>query len=244
MAKLRVHNIESGPASSDVALGISGDTVAVSSDSLKLNTWKDSGGNTLFVSDGAGTLSNVNSTFSGAGPKLILSQTADASTSISFTANIDSTYDKYMFIYVNINPATNSQALTFNGSTDGGSNYNVTKTTTAFSAHHQEDDGDAGLNYRGGDYDLAQSTSYQYLTSSTGNEADEGASGILYLYAPSSTTFVKQFYSRSETYNGSNEIWDLFIAGYMNTTTAVNAIDFKFTSGNINEGTIKMYGVS
>ena len=111
MAKLRVHNIESGPASSDVALGIAGDTIAVSSDSLKLNTWKDSGGNTLFQSDGSGTLSNVNSAISGDGPKLILSQTASTSSSIEFTSGITSTYDKYISIWVNVVPSSNNHRL-------------------------------------------------------------------------------------------------------------------------------------
>ena len=104
MAKLRVHNIEPSTGT-DVAFGTTGDTIAVSSDSLKQNVWKDSGGNTLFQSDGAVTLSNVNSAFPGSGPKLILSQTADASSTISFTSGIDSTYDQYMLVFVNIHPS-------------------------------------------------------------------------------------------------------------------------------------------
>ena len=93
MSEIKVKTIEPSTGT-NLTLGTSGDTIAVSSDSVKLDIWKDSGGNTLFQSDGAGTLSNVNSSFSGAGPKLILSQTADASSSIEFTANIDSTYDQ------------------------------------------------------------------------------------------------------------------------------------------------------
>ena len=243
MAKLRVHNIEPSTGT-DVALGISGDTIAVSSDSLKLNTWKDSGGNTLFQSDGAGTLSNVNSGLSGAGPKLILSQTADASTSISFTANIDSTYDKYMFVFINMNPANNEVDLEFNGSTDGGSNYNITKTTTFFTAIHDEDDSGAALDYQTG-RDLAQSTSYQPLSLQTGNGADETCAGVLYLYSPSNTTYIKQFYATLSNYRGTNAACESVMGGYFNTTSAINAISFKFVAANISAGgKIKMYGIN
>jgi len=180
--------------------------------------------------------------FTGGGPQLILSQTATSSASISFTADIDSTYDKYMFVCTNINPDSDSYEFTFNGSTDTGSNYNAIKTTTYFSAHHQEDDGDAGLNYRGGD-DLAQSTAFQILTASIGGGADESAAGIVYLFSPSSTTYVKQFYTRFSTNRSTDELWDTFIAGYFNTTSAIDAIQFKLTSGNF-DGIIKMYGIA
>ena len=241
MAKLRVHNIEPSTGT-DVAFGTTGDTIAVSSDSLKLNVWKDSGANTLFQSDGAGTLSNVNSSFSGAGPKLILSQTADGSATINFTANIDNTYDKYMFVYNDCNPVSDNVDFEFNGSTDGGSAYDVTKTSTWFYASHSEAGTDGTLAYDTSK-DLAQSTAYQPLSFNTGNGADESCGGILYLYSPSSTTFVKQFYARTQSYRGNDTSWDCFAAGYMNTTTAVNAVSFKFTSGNF-DGTITMYGVS
>ena len=240
MSEIKVKTIEPSTGT-NLTLGTSGDTIAVSSDSVKLDTWKDSGGNTLFQSDGAGTLSNVNSSFSGAGPKLILSQTADASSSISFTSGIDNTYDKYRFVCVNMHPNSDSIVFLFNGSTDGGSNYNAVKTTTFFNAHHQEDDGDAGLNYRAGN-DLAQSADPQYLTSSIGNGSDESASGILDIYSPSSTTYVKQFTAHFTVYRSTDEIWDCFIAGYMNTTSAVDAIQFTVDSGTF-DGIIKMYGV-
>ena len=176
MAKLRVHNIESGPASSDVALGISGDTIAVSSDSLKLNVWKDSGGNTLFQSDGAGTLSNVNSTFSGSGPKLILSQTADASSSLSFTSDIDSTYDKYMFVFTNISTSGDNVMFSFQVNASGETGYNEAMTTTTFVARHYENDTTANLEYDTGP-DQANGTSYQAFMTSIGNEADDEEDG-------------------------------------------------------------------
>ena len=101
MSKIRSSVIEPATGTT-LTLGASGDTVAVSSDAIKLNTLKDSGGNTLFTSNGSGTLSSVNSGLSGAGPKLLQSQTADGSSTVSFTSGIDSTYDKYMFVFINI----------------------------------------------------------------------------------------------------------------------------------------------
>ena len=248
MAKLRVHNIESGPASSDVAFGISGDTIAVSSDSLKLNTWKDSGGNTLFVSDGAGTLSSVNSGISGGGPKLILSQTADGDSSISFTSGIDSTYDKYMIVCTPIAAATDQVHFQFQCSTDGGSNYNTTMTTTTWHAQHNEADWDSGIGYNTS-IDQAQGTAYQDLLTYLGNAAKECGAGILQLYSPSSTTYLKQFMWNGNNYmsypSGAGEAytWEHFVAGYFNTTSAINAISFKVSSGNFS-GKVKLYGVS
>ena len=239
MSEIKVKTIEPSTGT-NLTLGASGDTIAVSSDSVKLDTWKDSGGNTLLQSDGAGTLSNVNSSFTGAGPQLILSQTADASSSISFTANIDSTYDKYMFVFVNINPS-NDVVFEFNGSIDGGSNYNVTKTSTFFRAAHEESAATATVSYAV-DSDLAQSTAYQDLVPQVSSGADENCGGILYLFAPSSTTYVKQFYSRVSTQYASTYIMDSFMAGYFNTTSAITAMDFKMTSGTF-DGKIKMYGV-
>ena len=241
MAKLRVHNIEPSTGT-DVAFGTTGDTIAVSSDSLKLNTWKDSGGNTLFQSDGSGTLSNVNSDFSGAGPKLILSQTASDSASISFTADIDNTYDKYMFVMVNINPATDNTTFSYQASTDGGSNYNTTMTTTTFTAYHREDNASAGVVYKSGE-DQAQGTAFQIIADYTGNDADENCAGVLHLFNPSSTTYVKQFYARFNNTHNLPQTEDFFTGGYHNTTSAINAVQFKFSSGNF-DGKIKMYGVT
>ena len=243
MAKLRVHNIESGPASSDVALGISGDTVAVSSDSIKNNVWKDSGGNTLFQSDGAGTLSNVNSSFTGAGPQLILSQTATDSASIEFTANIDSTYDQYMFVFINIRPDTNGAIFGFQANADGGSGYDETITSTAFHARHTETDSTAQLGYMASQ-DQAQGTAYQGLSYDAQNNADDCMGGWLKVFSPSSTTFVKQWYAEVNELirNGTGGSSNNFMAGYFNTTSAIDEFSFKTSSGTF-DGIIKLYGV-
>ena len=141
-----------------------------------------------------------------------------------------------------MHPATDDQKFTFNFSIDSGSNYNVTKTTTAFRAFQPEDASSTSLSYRTGD-DLAQSTDFQGLTGSVGNDNDQSCSGVLHLFDPSSTTFVKHFMSNVQQTLGGNSSRQDFIAGYANTTSAVDAIQFKFASGNIDSGTIDMYGV-
>ena len=223
-----------------VTLGAAGETVAISASQLKTNTIKDAGGNTILTSDGSGTLSNVNSAI-GSTMVFISSQTASASSSIEFTSGIDSTYDEYVFYFVNINPATDNTKFQFNLSIDGGSNYNVTKTTTFFSAQHRENGTGGTVDYNAGD-DLAQGTGYQPLTETQGNGSDECAGGILCLYGPSSTTYVKQFYSRVQFSHGGDYSEDAYAAGYGNTTSAVNAISFNMASGNF-DGTIYMYGI-
>jgi hypothetical protein len=178
-----------------------------------------------------------------AGSMVLLStQTASGDASISFTTGIDSTYKEYMFIFNNIHPATDDAIFEFNGSTDGGSTYNVTKTTTFFRAEHTEADTAAEINYKTAD-DLAQSTSYQHLFDGVGNGSDECLSGTFTLFSPSSTTFVKHFIIRTNGYRHSNASSDTYVAGYVNTTSAVDAVQFKFASGNIDDGTIQMFGI-
>jgi hypothetical protein len=173
---------------------------------------------------------------------LISSQTASASATISFTTGIDSTYKEYQFYFINCHPATNDVRLIFNGSTDSGSNYNVTKTTTAFYAFHNEADTTTAFTYQTA-LDLAQSTDFQSVTNAIGNENDESACAVLTLFNPSSTTYVKHFTIVANTYDESNSTVNHFFAGYFNTTSAINAVQFKMSSGNIDDGTILMYGI-
>ena len=173
---------------------------------------------------------------------LLSTQTASASATISFTTGLDSTYDEYIFKFINIHPATDDVQFEFNMSTDGGSNYNVTKTTTYFESYHDEADTQTGIGYQT-TKDLAQSTSFQRLFHSTGNGADENSSGTLTIFNPSSTTYVKHFIM-SGMHNASYDYaLNDTIAGYGNTTSAVNAIRFQMSSGNIDDGVIKLYGV-
>ena len=172
---------------------------------------------------------------------LLSTQTASSSSTISFTSGIESTYKEYIFKFINIHPASASQ-LSFQGSTDGGSNYNTTITTTTFDAYHNEGDTGTSLRYTTG-YDQAQGTSFQTLTDDNFTPADdESGNGTLHLFNPSSTTFVKHFTSRL-AHIGNGYSLDTFTAGYFNTTSAINAVQFKMSSGNIDAGTIKMYGI-
>ena len=180
---------------------------------------------------------------------LIKSITASSSASIEFINGtngvvLDGTYTSYVFSFVNIHPSLNA-SFTFNLSSDSGSTYAVTKTTTFFDAFHNEQDTGANILYETS-VDQAQSTAFQSL-GSIGNANDETMSGMLQIFNPSSTTFVKHFIVRVNKYfpaGGENYTADVFVAGYGNTTSAVNAIQFKMLSGNIDDGTIKLYGVS
>jgi hypothetical protein len=170
------------------------------------------------------------------GMKLISSQTASNSASLSFT-----TYKEYQFYFIDIHPRTDAVDFTFNMSTDAGSNYNVTKTTTYFRAGHDEADTLTLLGYRT-DEDLAQSTAFQTISFSVGNGADESCVGSLQLFNPASTTYVKHFISVSNIYVNNDFTRNDFMAGYGNTTSAVNAVQFKMASGNF-DGTILLYGI-
>ena len=172
---------------------------------------------------------------------LLSTQTASNSASISFTTGIDSTYKEYQFWFVDIHPRTDGAQLSFQGSTNGGSTYATTMTTTTFRAYHDEADTGTALVYVTG-FDQAQGTGYQLLTGGLGNGADENSCGSLILFNPASTTYVKHFISTKQIYEATNFSENNFNAGYFNTTSAINAIDFKMSSGNF-DGTILLYGI-
>ena len=175
--------------------------------------------------------------------------TASSSATLSFVHGtdgvvLDSTYPIYKFEFINIHPATANTIFQFQTSTNGGSSYGVTYTNTVFLAYHKEDGSGSGLNYEAG-RDQAQSTSFANLCNEVARsgDADQSCTGFLELYNPSSTTFVKHCISRFMKDAGTAEMFDQYQAGYMNTTTALNAIQFKFSSGNIDSGKIKLYGI-
>ena len=175
---------------------------------------------------------------------LLQTQTASSSATIDFTSGIDSTYDVYVFKFINMHPANDQTNFQVNFR-DGSTAYDATKTTTVFEAYHQESGSSSALQYTGG-RDLAQSTSAQQLSNSTGNGNDESCSGILHLFDPSNTTFVKHFIARVQNYQGDGDGYSIqhFTAGYCNVTAAIDGVQFSMSSGNIDSGTIKMYGVS
>ena len=172
---------------------------------------------------------------------LLSTATASASSSISFTSGIDSTYDIYQFEFINIHPSVDAPLFRYIASTNGGSSYGVATTTTYFYAGHNESDSVTFFTYE--TRDEAQSTNAIAFSDTTGADNDQSLSGQMFLYNPSSTTFVKHHMSRINTAGNANESNDVYVAGYFNTTSAVNAIKFDFASGNIDAGTIKMYGI-
>jgi hypothetical protein len=142
---------------------------------------------------------------------------------------------------LNINPAEDDRRLLFQGSIDGGSNYNITITSTNFRAYNYETGGTPALAYDTGS-DQAQDTAFQKFTGTCGNGADECIAGILYLFTPSSTTYVKHFYGTTNTYKQDNVSDVVYLSGYFNDgSNDINANSFKMDSGNF-DGTIKMYG--
>ena len=174
---------------------------------------------------------------------LISTQTASSSSTIDFTSGIDSTYKEYIFKFTDIHPASDN--VTFQvGFRDGSTDYDATKTTTFFRTYHYEGgDNSAALEYTAAQ-DLAQSTDFQNLSEGTGNDNDQSCSGFLHLFDPSNTTFVKHFFARIHNAHALNFPENIFVAGYCNVTAAIDGVQFKFSSGNIDTGTIKLYGIS
>ena len=179
---------------------------------------------------------------------LIKTLTASNSGTLSFVHGasdvvLNNTYPIYMFKFINIHPASHTE-FTFNTSIDSGSNYNVAKTTTTTSAYHGENDA-SGPTYYYIDEDLAQGTGVARISGDIYTDNDSSMSGEMFLFSPSSTTFVKHFISDTQRmdYSGAGYSNQWKCAGYTNTTSAVNAIQFSMVTGNIASGTIKLYGI-
>ena len=173
--------------------------------------------------------------------------TASGSSTLSFVDGasgvvLDDTYKEYVFTFNNIHPATDGSQFQVNFR-DGGTAYDAVKTTTFFLAYHAEAGNDQGLTYAAGS-DIAQGTGFQNLIQNIGNGNDECGAGNLTLYNPSSTTFVKHFIAQGSRYGDDNYQANEFVAGYCNTTTAIDGVQFKFNSGNIDSGDICLYGIA
>ena len=173
---------------------------------------------------------------------LLATETASSSATLSFTSNIDSTYKEYQFHFIDIHSANDGVDFTFQADTGTNTSYNQTMTTTLFQAAHDEADSSAAVGYQAS-IDQAQGTAFQRL-GKIGNDNDQCCVGTLYLYDPSSSTFVKHFLSNVQNYHNENYSTQEFVAGYFNTTTAITRVQFKMSSGNIDSGVIKLYGIS
>ena len=180
---------------------------------------------------------------------LIKTLTASSDSTLSFVHGtsdvvLDSTYPIYKFEYINIHPS-GSGHFTVNFR-DGGSNYDATKTSTFFHPYHYENASEEFLEYAGSS-DLAQSTSAQRLfQGNIDTSNDSSVSGEMYLFNPSSTTYIKHFMSKNNgvLHDGSNVASRSgFCAGYCNVTAAIDGVQFAMSTGNIDSGTIKLYGI-
>ena len=188
------------------------------------------------------SITSLPSGVSGSSLVLLETKTASSDGTLSFTSGIDSTYKEYIFKFIDIHPSANDKELQV-GFRDGGTDYDATKTTTFFNALHYENDSSTSLAYVAG-HDQAQSTGFlKIITTGLGNDNDQCCAGQLHLFDPSSTTFVKHFISRGTAAHQEDLTQDVYVAGYCNTTTAIDGVQFKMSSGNIDSGTIKMYGV-
>ena len=194
------------------------------------------------VNNSLSAVTSLPASISGGAMTLLQTQTASSSATIDFTSNIDSTYDSYVFKFIDIHPSTNSYTQ-FQATTDG-TNYNTTITNTSFASYHAEADNFAILEYRTAE-DFAQSTSFVGLNGADpiGTDNDNCMVGTLHIFNPSSTTFVKHYIARTHGIATSGISVDFYTAGYFNTTSAITGIQFKNESGNIDAGDICLYGI-
>jgi len=188
------------------------------------------------------SITSLPSGVSGSSLVLLSTQTASSSSTIDFTSDIDSTYKEYQFHFIDIHPSGDGTKFQFQVDTGTNTSYNQTITSSSFYAYHAEDNSGSSLSYDAS-YDQAQGTGFQDLIFYQGNGNDESCVGILHLFDPSNSTFVKHFISRGVRYSANDQASDEYAAGYVNTTTALTRVRFKFNSGTIDSGTIKMYGV-
>ena len=194
------------------------------------------------VNNSLSAITSLPSGISGGALNLISTQTASGSATIDFTSGIDSTYDSYIFKFIDIHPATNRADFVFQADTGTNTNYNQTITSTHFRSRHDEADSVATLQYLTSG-DQAQGTAFQRITD-CGNDNDQNINGTLHLFDPSNTTFVKHFLITTSANDHRSEESQRFTAGYFNTSTALTRVRFKFDSGNIDSGVIKLYGIS
>ena len=251
MSELRVATIEPEGATTSLTLGASGDTVTSSADSIKANTFKDAGGNTLWTSNGAGVLSSVNASLQpSTGLKLLQTTTTSSNAeSVAFTSGIDSTYDEYLFVWHNCFQASATNGyFQFQCSTDGGSNYNLAKAWTFSYPTVNWSNGTAtSLGFNNWITDAARGFTYITLGYNCSANQNEGWVGQLRLFNPASTTYVKHFMAETMLATSNDYLWAPFVSGYFNTTSAINAINFKITEDSTyfwNGAKFYMYGVT
>lgn len=245
MSKVNTDAIKPRDTGLDITLGATGDTTVISADSINTNTVKDSGGNTLWTSDGSGNLSSLNGALSGS-LKLLNTTTADDTSSISFT--VGSTYDVYMFEFINIIPVTSTKSLKMQGSTTSTYTNNIPQTTIYFYTNNAEDD-TQGILEKSNFYSAGQTTGYQIIMPEMSNGASASSTATLFLFGPGSTTYVKHYCTKTSALfwgggSANPRSMSSYVGGYFNSTEAMTQVNFKMDSGNIASGDLKMYGLS
>jgi hypothetical protein len=229
------------PAGSTLTVGDSGDTIVVPE--VRVNTVKDAGGNTLWVSNGSGTLSSVSSGMGGA-LNLLSTQTASTTTSIDFTTQLTSTYKEYVIKWLNMHPVNDGAAgFVVYASTDNTNWNSIYITSTLFTAQHAENDSEATLEFYS-DWSQGQGTDAQASVTNVGNANDECGNGEFHIFNPASTTYVKNFYGVAVSAASNDYVMNQYTAGYWNTTSAITGLRIRFGSGDIQSGTAKLYGIS
>jgi hypothetical protein len=196
----------------------------------------------------ATTIADAGAFSAGQGAQILIKTlTASNSANLSFVHGtssvvLDSTYPVYLFKFINMHPVSDNQKLQMNMSIDSGSNYNIEKTTTCLQNYHYENDAEAIFAYDTGDDAAAATGNIPITAAGIGSDNDESLSGEMYLFNPSSTTFVKHFMVTVNDHINALSL-QTFITGYGDTTSAVNAVKFLAASGNLDSGTIKLYGI-
>ena len=182
--------------------------------------------------------------------------TASSDSTISFVHGsssvvFDGTYKEYLFMFNNLHPAANACDFMFQVSTNGGSSYGVSMTSCYAQSYHKEDGGGGNFNHRTGAVNsLGNSTGFQSMSTADGigNDNDQSGSGYLRFFNPADTTHVKNWMIDFTHYTNDNGSMRNFVSGYVNTTSAVNAIQFKMNNGssdqNTDKGDICLYGIA
>ena len=250
MSKVNTDAIKPRDTGLDITLGAAGDTTVISANSINTNTIKDSGGNTLWTSDGSGNLSSLNGAFEG-NLKLLNTVNASTTSEIVFSNTyINSTYDIYVFKYIGMHPSTDTVNFQFHGSENNGSSYGTRKTTCYIHMWV-----DASANSQSGplvdsSYSQGNTTTEQTLGYSIGNDNEYGITGELWLFSPSTSTSVTHFMSFASYMKANNEQSTVQLSGYYGEYsggdgpgTTIDAIKFVYASGTMDTGTIKLYGI-
>ena len=236
MAKLRVGNIDP-QSGTNLTLGTTGDSVTVSSTELRVNTFKDAGGNTLWTSNGSGSLSSINSSLAGGGLVLLNTQTASGSSTVEITQNIDSTYDEYIVVVTNWHTSSDNVWLRF----QAGSGYNSNTSTTFWKAHQNPTgngsaSSDSTVNGFG-------TTSKIRIMQGQSNSTAETMGGIFHIFQPSRTDIYKKWFWETIGIYETPGVVSNYLGGIFNSNNAIDSIEFSQSGGNIDGGTFQLFGV-